>query len=197
MNISWAAALPAETRPRLCPERLLRRLPPNGSELVVFDVNRIARAEPFLRSGHDTFVRALLEDDELPFALTLVTNRTPDTETVVARTRAAGGRWSERPLDLAWPPGVYSLSHVAVPFPPDDRVYGAREVQRGPNPLMLGALELRGARGVFGVSMDQVMRLRFNPFFAYVETRIVELIEDELAASRPPIRISDTSHRSS
>ena len=179
-TLVFQSAVDATVPPNNVVERLLRRLPPNGSELVVFDVNRIARAEPFLRSGHDTFVRALVEDDALPFALTMVTNRTPDTETVVARTRATGGRWSERPLDLAWPPGVYSLSHVAVPFPPDDRVYGAREVQRGPSPLMLGALDLRGERGVFGVSMDHIMRLRFNPFFAYVETRIVQMIRAEL-----------------
>ena len=42
---------------------------------------------------------------------------------------------------------------------------------------MLGALDLRGERGVFGVRMDQVMRLRYNPFFSYVEERIEEMIE--------------------
>ena len=180
-TLVFQSAVDATVPPGNVVDRLLRRLPPNGSELVLFDVNRIARAEPLLRSGHDTFLRALLGDDELPFAVTLVTNTGADTPAVVARTRRAVGGWTERPLHLAWPPGVYSLSHVAVPFPPDDRVYGARGIERGPNPLMLGALELRGERGVFGVSMDQVMRLRHNPFFSYVETRIVELIEDELA----------------
>ncbi len=59
----------------------------------------------------------------------------------------------------------------------DDPVYGARGVERGLDSLMLGALDLRGERGVFGVPMDLIMRLRHNPFFPYVEARIMRMIE--------------------
>jgi hypothetical protein len=69
---------------------------------------------------------------------------------------------------------VYSLSHVALPFRPDDPIYGATPS----GGLPLGALELRGERGVFGLSMDQLMRLRYNPFFAYVDARVRAEIED-------------------
>ncbi len=177
-TLVFQSAVDATVPPSNVVDRLLRKLGANGSEIVLFDVNRIARAEPFLRTGHADFVRSLVEARDLPFALTLITNAGPETESVVERTRAARATtWTDTPLDLAWPRGVYSLSHVALPFPLDDPVYGSREVARGPSPLMLGALELRGERGVFGVGMDQIMRLRHNPFFAYVEMRIAELID--------------------
>ena len=110
-----------------------------------------------------------------------------ETEAVVARTRATGEReWTVVPLDLAWPRGIHSLSHVALPFPEDDPVYGAGDANRGASPLMLGALNLRGERGVFGVGMDQIMRLRHNPFFPYIEARIAERLDggaDQTGAS--------------
>ncbi len=177
-TLVFQSAVDATVPPSNVVDRLLRKLGANGSEIVLFDVNRIARAEPFLRTGHADFVRSLVEARDLPFVLTLITNAGPETDSVVARTRAARATtWTDTPLGLTWPRGVYSLSHVALPFPPDDPVYGSREVARGPSPLMLGALDLRGERGVFGVGMDQIMRLRHNPFFAYVEIRIAELID--------------------
>jgi alpha-beta hydrolase superfamily lysophospholipase len=167
-------------------DRLLTRLPPNGSELVLFDLNRLAEAEDFLRGNHEAELQSLVETPELSFALTIVTNAHPETLAVVARERRAdpspgaqpGIRlWTEVPLGLEWPRGVFSLSHVALPFPAEDPIYGLGGDDDDPQALRLGAVELRGERGVLGVPMDQLMRLRYNPFFPYVETRVVEWIE--------------------
>ena len=85
-------------------------------------------------------------------------------------------------MNLEWPQNVYSLSHVAIPFAPDDPIYGdgsgATESYRG---LRLGTLQPRGETSVLTVSLSQAMRLRHNPFFAYEEARIRELIEDSAA----------------
>ena len=86
------------------------------------------------------------------------------------------------PLDLQWPRGFYSLSHVAVPFPPNDPIYGT-----WPGPprvwgVQLGALEPRGERGLLTLSTGQFNRLRSNPFFPYIEQRLIELSE---TTSRP------------
>ena len=159
-------------------DRLLDKLGPPGSELVLFDVNRIAKAEPFIRTGHDAFLGSLLEAPELPYSLTLVTNASPSTTAVVARTRAAGETgWTEVALGLDWPRGVYSLSHVALPFPPDDPIYGIDGANGDDTSLHLGSLELRGERGVLVLPIAQVMRLRYNPFFAYVEERVAAELE--------------------
>ncbi|MEE8521726.1 MAG: alpha/beta hydrolase, partial [Gemmatimonadota bacterium] len=180
-TLVFQSVVDATISPAAVVDRLLSKVPPNGSALVLFDVNRIAQAEPFMRTAHEAFLRLLLEADALPFELTLVTNAARHTGVVVARTRRAGPGvgplWMERELDLVWPDGVYSLSHVAIPFPPDDPVYGARDRARGTSPLNLGALDLRGERGVFGVSMDQIMRLRYNPFFPYLRARLEAMID--------------------
>ncbi len=42
--------------------------------------------------------------------------------------------------------------------------------------LRLGTLAPRGERGVLVVGMDDLMRLSSNPFFAYVEQRLMEWV---------------------
>jgi hypothetical protein len=82
------------------------------------------------------------------------------------------------PLGLAWPPRVFSLSHVALPFPPDDPVYGLT-----PPPgreATLGSVEARGERGVLVVPQELLMRLRSNPFFPYLAARLTEFVEADL-----------------
>jgi hypothetical protein len=107
---------------------------------------------------------------------------------VAAHSRAAHSTTSEStPLNLEWPANVYSLSHVAIPFAPDDPIYGdgsvASETYRG---LRLGALQPRGETSVLAVSMSQAMRLRHNPFFSYEEERIRGLIDDVVEMKNVP-----------
>ena len=49
---------------------------------------------------------------------------------------------------MAWPPGVFSLTHVALPFPPDDPLYGSDPIEDGSGLLRLGRLSPRGERAV-------------------------------------------------
>ncbi len=154
-------------------DRLLRRLAPVGHELVLFDVNRVAELQPFLRRGDERLRDRLASDGSLPFAFTLVTNVDEQSRLVVARRKEAnGGPTVEHPLGLAWPRGVYSLSHVSVPFRPDDPVYGYAAPPGGSG-IALGRLEPRGERGVLLVSATDAMRLRANPFFPYLEERVL------------------------
>lgn len=154
---------------------LYDRLKPNGHELILFDVNRFSALAPFVKDRHDTFLNRLKEPSNLPYTWTLVTNQTTDTLRVVAETRDAGSdAITQEPLNLEWPRGIYSLSHVAVPFSPDDPLYGDREDLKKKGLFVLGMVEPRGEKGVLQVPIDQFMRLRYNPFFVYMERRIVE-----------------------
>jgi hypothetical protein len=72
---------------------------------------------------------------------------------------------------------VYSLSHVAIPFPLSDPVYGRDEVAGAPPVIRLGQLSPRGERAVFSVPSDTLMRLTCNPFFAYQHGRLVKWME--------------------
>ena len=83
---------------------------------------------------------------------------------------------------MAWPYGVYSLSNVGLSFPPDDPVYGAYS-RTNDGVLTLGNLELRGEPDVLVVPDPDFNRLRFNPFFAYLEHRVVRTLT-EIAEER-------------
>lgn len=149
----------------------------DGGELVLFDLNREAGVDMFLAPGAGELADAIDRREPWPFDLTLVTNADPASRQVVARRRPAGSAAAAagRPLDLAWPERVYSLSHVAVPFPPDDPLYGLT-----PPPgqaATLGSVEARGERGVLVVPQDLLMRLRSNPFYPYLEERLVRFVE--------------------
>src|SRR5262249_27411538 len=87
------------------------------------------------------------------------------------------------PLGMSYPPGIYSLSHVALPFPVTDALYGMAPDEKesfGPN---LGALAPRGERNVLITSLDALLRVASNPFFPYLVERIEEGIDRQ--ASTP------------
>jgi alpha-beta hydrolase superfamily lysophospholipase len=156
--------------------RFLSRLAPEGHELVLFDVNETAEAEQLLQTDPEAVIDRLLAQETLPFGLTVVGNSDRDDDTVVARHKPALSRKvEENPTGLRWPSGVYSLSHVALPFPPDDPVYGQRNDPRN-RLIELGGIELRGERGWLSVPAADLTRLRYNPFYAYMIQQIGEFI---------------------
>ena len=155
---------------------LLARLPARGDELVIFDIDRTDRVDPILARNPSLDIKTAMSDGNLPFMVTLITNENPDTANVVARTQAAGSNVrSEIPLDMAWPQNIISLSHVALPFPPSDPLYGAKPPQE-PRRLYLGNLSIRGERGLLAVPPSAQLRLRWNPFFDYLESRSFEFM---------------------
>lgn len=155
---------------------LFLRLPEGGHELVLFDVNRVAVAEDLLSSDPKTPIAADLTDRRLDFAIGLVTNESEASEKVVWRRKRAGGSSvEEQTLGLAWPAGVYSLAHVSLPFPPDDPLYGGADAPPSPG-IAIGRAELRGERGFLRIGATDLIRLRWNPFYPWVEARIVDTV---------------------
>jgi alpha-beta hydrolase superfamily lysophospholipase len=151
-------------------------------ELVFFDINRSAVIKSFLKSDHSEIIQRLEEKDQLPYDLTIVTNVSDDSPEVIARTRkSATSEITEIPLGLRWPTGIFSLSHIAIPFSPDDLIYGRISRSSPESGMNLGTLEPRGERGVLRVSLSHFMRLRYNPFFPYIEKRMVENIRRHTA----------------
>lgn len=71
------------------------------------------------------------------------------------------------------PVGAISLSHVALPFPLDDPLYGARP-PGSDDALHLGHIAFQGERGLLQIPADWLLRLRHNPFYAYLERRSIE-----------------------
>ena len=81
-----------------------------------------------------------------------------------------------RALDLAWPRGLFSLSHLALPFPVEDGLYGLAPDTHDNFGLRLGALAPRGESGVLVMSLDSLLRVTSNPFFPYLRERVAGII---------------------
>ena len=116
-------------------DRLLGLLDPHRHELVLFDINRFAAKSILLVADPRALTNRVVGDGRLPFAVTLVTNESPESPTVVARRQEpfSAEMSQTEPLGLAWPAGVISLSHVALAFPagrPSLRPAPSRERRR-------------------------------------------------------------------
>ena len=174
--LAFQSSVDATVTPQALVENLFARLPQGNHELVLFDINRAHVDEAVLMHDPVTVFQPLLQSDDRSYDLTVVTNESADTRRAAARNWPVGEAQPGAHVYLnEWPEDVYSLSHVALPFPPDDPLYGGLEPTASPG-IALGDLALRGERGVLRISGDERLRLRWNPFFDYVQSRTLKFV---------------------
>lgn len=160
-------------------DNLFEHLAPDRHELVLFDINRNNVKSSILVSDPGPLTARLLADQALPFYLTLIANESTETNTVVSRRKPPlSNELKTRPLNLAWPRGVISLSHVALPVPPDDPLYGQRQYSMDSVPN-LGQLDIQGERGLLKFPSSWLLRLRYNPFYDFLENRVIEWMDEQ------------------
>ncbi|MBF8269888.1 MAG: hypothetical protein HW386_1597 [Gammaproteobacteria bacterium] len=160
-------------------DNFYNKLSPNHHELMLYDVNRLSEVNSFFLEKHDQLLQQLMSAKELPYTLTILTNASNDTRNVVIRSKKPRtGIAPDAPLMMEWPQKVYSLSNVAIPFPEDDLLYGPKGGDIY-NDINIGTFSPRGEKGVLNVPTDLLMRLRYNPFFDYMKTHILETINSQ------------------
>jgi len=153
---------------------LMARLPEAGHELILFDVNRTAEVQHLLKNDPKSVLATHMQDAGEDFALTVITNADEQSRNVVEHHRPAGSSNMRKiPLDLEWPAELFSLGHLALPFSPTDPLYGGK-YSRQSDHVQLGSAALRGERGVLRISAGDMLRIRWNPFYSYLERRILE-----------------------
>jgi hypothetical protein len=158
-------------------DNLLSLLEPNRHHLVLFDINRFAAKSILLIEDPGPMTYRLMSDDNLPFSVTFVVNESTTSRSVVARHKKPFSAAATRTeiLDMVWPSDVMSLSHVALPFSPDDPLYGVHRPE-DPNKIFLGEMAMKGERGLVKLPGDWLLRMRYNPFYELVEKRVLEWI---------------------
>ena len=168
--LTFQSVLDSIVSTRAVVDELHALLPPGRSELVLFNRNGSADAAPILRAGIDETMRAIMNPVSNGFSITVV-GASPTGS--MARTLSAGSAMSvDVPLSLIYPRDMYSLSHVALPFPLDDGLYGTQPDPTDDYGVKLGMVAVRGERGSLVVSADTLMRATCNPFFDYLLERI-------------------------
>jgi alpha-beta hydrolase superfamily lysophospholipase len=171
---------------------LYDQLPENGSEVVLFDVNRSVRFRTFLRVASYTALSRLLRTGPQNYRTTVIANASPDSSHTVARSVDAGQVETHvTPLDIEYPQDIFSLSHVAIPFPVTDALYGIAPNDEENFNENLGTLAPRGERGTLILTLDSMFRIASNPFFPYLLERIDEGIGK---LPNPVVKSPERSH---
>ena len=166
---------------------LFDQLDANGSELVLFDINRLSGMEPFIEPATAALLSQLTDAAPRHYRRALVTNAGRDSLDVVERSiPAERTEIATRPLGLAWPPEMFSLAHIALPFTLDDDVNGRNPRPSSFDVVRLGTLSPRGERAVLTVPLDTLMRASCNPFFPYLAARLTASMGEGTPSSAQP-----------
>jgi len=155
---------------------LYRYLVNPADELVLFDINRRAGIDSLMTRDSLAGILPLLPSDGKRCRVSIVTNETSSSQRVVVVTYEDGKAVSPSlPLAWHWPEGIHSLSHIALPFPEDDPLYGNAEAATNPG-IVLGKIVLLGERGVIDIPANEILRLRWNPFHPYLKQRAMAFL---------------------
>ncbi len=171
-TLAFSSVVDATVSARALVDGFFSRLPNGGHELVLFDINRMAEIEPILRPNPGSVIQGLVNSADRDFTLSVITNESDSSSQVVVHRRDGEQASAEKiELELSWPIDIYSLSHVALPFPENDPVYGGNP-DNAFDVIHLGGIALRGERGVLDIPASDMLRLRWNPFYPYLAERM-------------------------
>lgn len=174
--LAFQSALDATVSARALVLELFEKLPDGGHELVGFDINRIVKVEQLLKSDPKKNIDWIMNNPNNRFKFSLVTNDNEDSEQVTIRTRKPGQtEITQTDIDLTWPKEIFSLGHIALPFPEEDPLYGAGQ-HKNNSGIQLGSLAARGEKGMLRVPAADMLRIHWNPFYPYLEQRILHYI---------------------
>ena len=153
--------------------QLFRSLSANRHHLVFYDTNRTEKIVQWIK------VRLVNPDDvklhsPYNFSISLLTNMDSSSRKLQQKTIVQGAvSFEVHSTSQRWPRDIYSLSHVALPFPADDPVYGKEG-------FAVGAQALRGEKQVMYLSPDYFLRLRYNPFHKWQEEKIGKWLQSSI-----------------
>src|SRR5262249_28134457 len=108
----------------------------------------------------------LLPPPPRTFRTTIISNADATSREVVERVTEPGTAIERtRPLGLEFPADVYSLSHVALPFPVTDALYGLDPDPAAQYGINQAYLPAAGGLRALLVNASAALRLLSNPFF--------------------------------
>ncbi|MFK5923807.1 MAG: alpha/beta fold hydrolase [Verrucomicrobiota bacterium] len=183
--LAFQSVVDATVEARVLVSGLFDHLETEGNEVVFFDINRSEQMDSFLSLKFAQKLDALMKQTDLKYTVTKVTNRDRQTHQISAHSRLPGVAELEvEELDFKWPVGVYSLAHVAIPFPADDPLYGGTAPEPPVFGLNIGSFHPIGEKHVLKIPPSQLIRIRYNPFHPYINERMMEVVEKDLGDGR-------------
>lgn len=151
----------------------------HNNELVIFDVNRNSDIASLLNEQSHLAVTALLPPTPRGYKTTIITNN-EQSQTIVETTDAEETSVTIKPLAIIYPSDIYSLSHIALPYPASDSLYGNTPSELNEFGISLGVLSIRGERKALVTSGDNLLRISYNPFYPFLLEQIDQTIDATL-----------------
>ena len=181
--ITWQSVVDSTVGSLGVAERLYGQLDGADNQLVLFDVNRQRVLASVQRPQAGELIERLAQQTRR-YQLEIVGNASPETAAISIRHLAPDGTESRREPGLAWPINLVSLGHVALPFPPDDPVYGFMPGSGHNGVPSIGSWLLRGENGALTITLGSLTRLRSNPFWSLIDSEIDTLVTADLGKRR-------------
>ncbi len=176
--LTFQSVVDATVNVRALVDVLYAQLPANGSELVLFDINRAAEYGPLLRAGAEALLAQITPTAMRNYRLTKISNVSPATSEVAEYAIEPGETTAQsRALRLYYPEYAYSMSHLSLPFPVKDSLYGENPSPDENFGIHLGELAWHGEENVLVISPGTLLRITSNPFFPYLLDRIDATID--------------------
>ena len=192
---AWQSVVDSTVGPNGLADLVFSRLRGPQHRLVLFDVNRHDALGSVQRPGAHVLIDRLATTAR-GYTLDVVTNTTAQTRAISVRTFPANGTRQVRGTGLEWPGSLVSLGHVALPFRPDDPVYGLDPGSgRGGIPS-IGTWLFRGESGAVTVDLRSLTRPRSNPFWSLVDEEVGRIVDAD-AKDRPRQRLPAGSPQAS
>ena len=182
--VTWQSVVDSTVGSLGVADLLYGHLDGTGHKLVLFDVNRQRVLASVQRPQAGELIERLKHQTRR-YQLDVVGNADPDTEAIRVRHLAPDGSESTRDPGLSWPGSIVSLGHVALPFPPDDPVYGFMPGSGRNGVPSIGSWLLRGENGALTITLGSLTRLRSNPFWSLIDAELGTLVAADL---EPPAR---------
>ena len=148
-------------------QHLYQYLPKKQHQLVMFDINRNPNNHQLITNDPLNEMASLWLDLPMSYRLTIIENNRERNHYVQERHISHGESVEVNSMPLNWPLGVYSLSHVALPFPESDPLYGPH-YQKQNEHIQIGQAIFKGERGLFGIPAAEMLRQKWNPFYPYM-----------------------------
>jgi hypothetical protein len=181
--VAWQSVVDSTVGSVGVADRLFARLRDPKHRLVIFDLNRMPEFRGVARPAARALIERL-ERGQRGYTLDIVSNADATGARIgVVRLAPDGGR-EVRDTALDWPGSLVSLGHVALPFPPDDSVYGFVPGSGRDGIPSIGSWLLRGESGAITLSLGSLTRLRSNPFWPLIDADVAGLVAQDLAV--PP-----------
>ena len=180
--VTWQSVVDATVGAKGVADLLYARLHGAGNLLVLFDVNRYRALGSVQRPNAGALIERLSKEKRA-YTLDIVVNTSEQERNVSVRHLTPDGGVSVLDTTLQWPETLVSLSHVAMPFPPDDPVYGLNPGSGRDGIPSIGSWLFRGENGAVTVSLGSLTRPRSNPFWSLIDEDIAAFVDADRAGT--------------